>query len=450
MNSPRRRRCDRRANGLRGGSILVQVSFLLLVLMGLAAVVIDLGIARMTQGFLQASADAATLEGLRQRDALDDAVASDAQRRAAASRFAALVFDEDADSATATNVAYQLGASPVIDTGVGGVNDPAGGLLVTGGPYVPNLQANVGNAEHGDFVAGTFTPRDPLNPGNPDWHAEGTLYQRADFAPAVAGSAPGANAFLTRLRLTNDLNGLDRLDGVSSAGPTLPYLFGLGSGVLSTDDPDTYDPRRDGITIRATAIADARRAVAAGVASDFVRGVFPVGLDTAPTFVPIRRVLAFDDASWRADLAPGAAFRVLVATDGTVTGVPGGVSADVQGLVQPTTGLVRVGDAAAAAAVAGSVLVTPDLAPLFGTGYVALFSSGADPRIVGFGAVRIDLASLGSDGAGNAVLEIIGAKLGSLIAPENASAQPALAADLAFLAAPDPARASLLAPVLAR
>ena len=428
----------------RKGAILLQVSFLMLVVMGLAAVIIDLGMARATQGFMQASVDAASLEGLRQRDVLPDPTQSDENRREAASRFAGLVFDEDLNEGTPAN-AYLLGAGPAFETGVGGVNDPAGGQLVSNLPYIPFLQGNAaGNEAHGDLVAGVYEALDPITPGNPHWHAEDGLYQRADFAPSLPGDAPTAPAFLARLRRTNDLLGLDDQLGVSSRGPALPYLFGLGSGVLSTDDPDVYDPRRDGITIRATAISDARVVLAAGLSTDQVLGVVPVGIDLlAPTTIPITRILAFDDASWRL-LAPGLPFAITVGNDAVVSGT-------ISGLAQNTSGLVRVGDTAGAVATPNSVQVTADAVPLVGTGYVALFDSfPAGARIVGFGAVRIDAASLGFDGGGNTVLELSGVKLPNLVAPENASAQPSLATDLTFLAAPDPARASLLAPVLVR
>ena len=46
----------------------------------------------------------------------------------------------------------QLGAGPNIDTGVVGVNSPAGGLLVTSGAYRPSLEPNRGNAREGDLV----------------------------------------------------------------------------------------------------------------------------------------------------------------------------------------------------------------------------------------------------------------------------------------------------------
>ena len=111
-----------------------------------------------------------------------------------------------------------------------------------------------------------------------------------------------------------------------------------------------------------------------------------------------------------------------------------------------------MGDPVTAVVAAGSSLVTNDLAPLAGTGYVALYDDTlpGGTRVVGFGAIQINLTTIGFDAEGNRVLEIFGLKLPGLVAPENASAQPSLATDVTFLAAPDAARASLLAPILAR
>ena len=86
-----------------------------------------------------------------------------------------------------------------------------------------------------------------------------------------------------------------------------------------------------------------------------------------------------------------------------------------------------------------------------GVRYVALFTDVAGgARVTGFAAVFIATATPGVDGQGNPTLVLAGSKLASLVAPENASAVPALATDLSVQLAPSPARESLLAPVLAR
>ena len=95
------------------------------------------------------------------------------------------------------------------------------------------------------MVAGTY------NPGQPS--AEGDDYTRADFTPAPSGSSTG-NAFLVRMRRTNNTSGLDQEPGVSSGGPTLPILFGRGS-LMARSGGSGQLSVASGITVRATAIA---------------------------------------------------------------------------------------------------------------------------------------------------------------------------------------------------
>ncbi|MEM7516550.1 MAG: hypothetical protein AAF368_06480, partial [Planctomycetota bacterium] len=360
---------------LSEGGILVQAAILLFGLMATAAVIVDLGIARVTQGNMQVAADSASLAGLRNRDAFGGSPAqADLARRAVASRTAASLFDEDLDSSTA-NVALILGAGPTIDTGVRGVSDPAGGLLTTSGPYVPSLQLNgATNVTEGDLVAGSFSP----NRGFADWHNESAGYLRTDFASAAATDAPSAPAFLARLRRTHGREGLDRQPGISSAGPSLPFLFGLGSPLGATN-AEVYDPRRDGITVRATAIADARPALAAGIARAGLAGVISVGTDAADP--AIERVVAFQDASWRASVALEAPFAATISVSGEIAGdatTPG-----LAGFAVATGRLVRVGDIVTVTP--SAVALTADPSSMIGTRYFALYEElvGSN-RITGF------------------------------------------------------------------
>src|SRR5438270_13088361 len=48
--------------------MLIQMFFYVLMLMGIAALTIDMGYVRLTQSLMQNAADSAALEGLRQRD----------------------------------------------------------------------------------------------------------------------------------------------------------------------------------------------------------------------------------------------------------------------------------------------------------------------------------------------------------------------------------------------
>ena len=91
--------------------------------------------------------------------------------------------------------------------------------------------------------------------------------------------------------------------------------------------------------------------------------------------------------------------------------------------------------------------VAADVAQLPGLRYVALTLGGA---ITGFAAVQITSAVGALAETSQPVLAVTGVKLASIVAPENASAVPALASNPAALLPPAPGRELLLAPVLAR
>ncbi|MCO5166237.1 MAG: pilus assembly protein TadG-related protein [Planctomycetes bacterium] len=246
MTPPRRRPRARRS-----GYVLVFVAMLLFGLMAIAAITVDVGLARVTQSKMQTAADLAALEALRWRDA--DAVQ--------ARRDAALL------------VADPMVYIPerVVTLGPGLTDLRASALLEVpdGEVFVPDLRSNPTNEPHGDFVSGTFFHVDPLS-GDPVRHVEDASYDRDDFTPA-ADPALGS-ALLARVRRTDGRNPLDRAgdptdpDAVSSSGPALPFLFGMGSMIRGADptDPDAYSPRHHGLTVRATAIARLRPVVVVG------------------------------------------------------------------------------------------------------------------------------------------------------------------------------------------
>ncbi len=409
----------------RRGVVVLFFAFFFVAFLGLCAVVVDLGIARTTQLQMQTSADVAALEGLSGRDAaVPD---SDQQRRQSASLLAQLVFDEDLDLSTGPDQ-YLLGAGLVLGTGVGGVNDPIGGVLEPGAPWVPTLQLNVGsNARSGDLVAGTFTALDPANPSSVDWHDESSDYSRLDFTPEDRGPS-----FLARLRRTRPDQPLDRVAGVSSAGPTLPYLFGLGSGALSTPDPGVYDPRRDGITVRAAAIADARPVTAAGLARLDLPGLAPLATGVTPDAV---HWLSFDALEWAAVPVRGQ-FTAILAASGEISGTSAGAA---------ITGIPRLG----ALGTEGPVQIPPTPSPeLAGLAYATIHTrtpgTGA-LQIRGFVAVQLEVSAVEA----GPTLRLVGIKLDDTVAPANATAQPTAALDLS-LPPVAPGDARLLAPVLAR
>jgi hypothetical protein len=122
------------------------------------------------------------------------------------------------------------------------------------------LEWNEDNQVHGDMLAGKYDPEEE--------HDEDPDYTRKDFTPRDFTTPEDRdNAFLVRMRRTNNFGGLDRVDEVSSHGPPIPYLFGRGAffPAGSPNRADGYSPRHHGMTVRATAIADARPVLSVGL-----------------------------------------------------------------------------------------------------------------------------------------------------------------------------------------
>jgi hypothetical protein len=367
--------------------VLIQLALIVFGLFGILAAIVDMGFVRLTQVQMQVAADSAAMEGLRARDSEpDDAgsidgFASDCMRRLVARDFVQWTFDDDFDL---SGDSRSFGAGPNIKftDGVDNLSayqfmsvpeddpDPA---FRGGRTYKPLLQLNqTANLTHGDMVSGSF---DPVAAP-----AEDSAYVRPDFivdnSPPTSGDSgietcpddasvssldpwTGAvshlgpisdSAFLVRLRRTNVANELDDVPGVSSRGTGLPLLFGRGT--LIQDNPDSdYQPRRDGITVRATAIANARPALRVGASLPSVRGVLPLLLTedffhglTTPMSVSVDRttgLVSDGDGEFAADILamntvglslPPASFPAAICMAGTTVHVFAGI--------YPTSGLV--------------------------------------------------------------------------------------------------------------
>jgi hypothetical protein len=292
---------------------------LLFGIFGFAALVIDLGFARLTQRQMQTAVDAAALEGLRWRDvqlweqlpqtwlANPDFQAQvgvganptdpmtpqqrDAVRRWAASQAVGQLFDDNlnaGDDGPGTGDRGGIyGAGPVVQ--LQGGNDWAGlaGSQLIVAPTTPvykpvrsdgtpGLELNVAaNASSGDLVAGSYGPNasyPPASSGSADPADEDANYNRRDFQSASASAGPAAPSFLARMRRTNNLNDLDNSPGISSSGPPLPILFGSGSMMARSGGSGQLSVA-SGITARATAIAAAGPAVAGLSANPYTPGL---------------------------------------------------------------------------------------------------------------------------------------------------------------------------------
>lgn len=372
------------------------VAMLLFGVMGLGALVIDMGLVRLTQDQMQVGVDPAALEGLRRRDARNEAgePLGDAVRREAASLMASFVYDDDLDPVNVPTQPFILGAGPelTLSDGITEFNASQVITLPVSPTYRPTLETNIANHVHGDMVAGTFVP-----PAFGTPVVEDAMYGRNDFIPSEPADSSTANAFLVRLRRTNDFDGLDNQAGVSASGGPIPLLLGQGS-MTSTFDPDSphrYHVRMHGFTVRATAVADARPALRVG---------FP-----QPTGVPpIEGALPFalDVTLWNG-LVVGQSVTLAVDDAGTISG--NGLS--VAGRFTPPPP-----DPAAVTTVGQAVIPAAPIVHAERTGYVPIYQvldEGGAPveRVIGFG----HLAAAGSPG------EVIVTRLPGLLAPINAT-----------------------------
>ncbi len=290
---------DHRTDRRRGGYALLGFALLTLSLLGFAALVIDLGAADTAQSRLEAAAELAALEGPRgwrsptdpawcvgssdpECDGAGQFAAWDAERRTRASaRVGALFASGDGGpprvgplETTRLGPVGSLGdaslstriAAPAA-VGAGPPRGPGDPRIESANPLAPNAD----DLPQGDLVAGTFlgvsTTRveSCVDPGVFEAFGENCRYERADFVPEseVAGDR---RSFLARLRLTGE----GGEGGVANPDERLTVLFGrLADEGL----------RQNGVGTRATAISDARAALAAGPPADGLPGVAGVAFD---------------------------------------------------------------------------------------------------------------------------------------------------------------------------
>lgn len=323
----------------RHGHVLLYFGMIVFAIMGVAALVIDVGAALLTQREMQTAADSAALSGLRFRDDVPAAWRvnppavvlnqcgtpptyaptnpswqqwCDCARRVAASQDVSVTFDDDLNLTDGDP--RQFGAGPIIDF-TGGVGDPslvASQTITLPSPpvYKPRLQANLSNAQAGDLVAGSYQTV---------VGSESSNYTRTDFTPAAQGPDATAPSFLARLRRTNNTGGLDDTPGTSSGGPTVPFLFGRGSVLARTSTNSDQITVQSGVTVRATAIADSRPALVAGPA-------YPDNLPLGSGAPPIAGTTPFalQVSQWNAVVGSASAVTFVVDSFGNLGGSSGG------------------------------------------------------------------------------------------------------------------------------
>lgn len=248
-------------------------AMLVFVFLAIAGLAIDMGMATLTQHQMQVAVDTAALEGVRLRDFEGSQPLSNQRRRARVSQIVREVFDDDfvPTGPVAPNGSWpgsigdngddlQLGAGPALQ--VSGGSGPMAASATVSVPSTPVwddpvLETNDVNDQVGDQLSGTYLADRP--------HVEDGAYSRQDFS--VASGPIGTReslCFLVRMRRTTASNGLDHRPGISSAGSALPFLFSMGS-LMRQSDASAWDPRGDGLTLRATSIAVARPTMRVGV-----------------------------------------------------------------------------------------------------------------------------------------------------------------------------------------
>ncbi len=394
-----------RLNLARGGSqqgaILVGVAACLLGVFALLAAVIEIGAARAAQSKLQGALDSAAREGLRARDL--GPAPSESQRREVARAMVRVSFDADLDLST-EDTSLVIGAGSIIPiadfAGIGGAGGFDANSIST---YQPDPATNLDNEIFGDMVAGTYFPNWPV--------VENALYERTDFLPSTAAASPLSRSFLIRGRRTTNSLGLDSVPDVSTSAPPLAFLFGLGTSLQPINDSgNVYDPRRDGLSIRATAIADAFPALAVTTGPDG-RGLLECGISTSDGSIT---ALALSTDYW-STLGAGSPMSLTLDAGQiveTATTTTVGAAVSVSSLTQvgdelilvPANDGLDIADAVATSTPRAVLLVQPGT-----TGTL---------RVVAFGAMAIQSAAL--DGVTNA-MTIQALRSPETIASERAS-----------------------------
>ncbi|WDI42513.1 TadE/TadG family type IV pilus assembly protein [Bremerella sp. P1] len=195
----------------RRGYVLVLFAMLFWVLLGMAALVIDLGLSRVKLRQMQSATDTAALAGLQgELTGPDDRIES--------RWLAAQTFHPDINQDFETYATQQTELSIVDDS------PPAGGVLEDprGRRWAPNLEPNTDNVSKGDLEY-----------------------------------LPGSNEFYARLRHST----IAPVVGVRGDSPPLPYLFGRAT-VRTPKRPS--DAIYRGMTIKSASLASTTRALSMG------------------------------------------------------------------------------------------------------------------------------------------------------------------------------------------
>jgi hypothetical protein len=246
--------------------VLILVVMLLFALLAIAGLLIDIGMARLTQAHMQSVSDAAALEGGWQLAMGADQTTT---RNAVVDRAA-----EMSESWGSHRIELEDGYN------LGGSAKPESSQTINrdtlGDPVRPMLDPNVDNNTAGDIVLGKYCDclgntecweefQLPPLPGQPDGYGRGKMFEPTDFDVA--------NSVLVRLRRTGE----DDLAGGTSA-ERLTYLWSRGSLL-------DMGLKGDGIAVRSESIAKLAPVVAVGTA---VSSSLPTAINAAIELVDVR------------------------------------------------------------------------------------------------------------------------------------------------------------------
>ena len=264
----------------RSGQSLILMFFVLVALLGVMALTLDFGFVLLARRQMQTGVNAAAREGLRGKGLLDFDANGEELRRVNARTLLRLTYDDDFDlSANTTTLGAGIDSSLIQGNGFRSTTiGPAGTTLSedlanrSTFVYRPdNFQLNQANMRHGDMVMGVYDPAGS--------HSEASDYVRPDFDPTAA--AP--SSFLVRMRRTHNPDGLDEVPDVSSRGGGLPLILARAGWMEAKDAAAAYSIRRDGVTVRSTAIAHSVPARAVGTAdltlASPLIGIAPIAIE---------------------------------------------------------------------------------------------------------------------------------------------------------------------------
>ncbi len=229
---------DSLARRQRRGGILILVLMLLFVLLAIAGLLIDVGMARLTQSRMQSVTDAAAIDGGWQMSLGSDQTAV---RDAVANRTDDL-FETWGPKRLEFEGGYDLDGDGILESSQTINTDTLGTRIY------PSLNPNLNNEAAGDIVLGNYDANaipDAL-PGLP------TGYDRS---PGFLADVDDPNSVLVRLRRTDEEN----IPGGTSEG-NLPYLWSRGS-MLS------FGLKGRGVAVRSETIAKLSPATAVGNAT---------------------------------------------------------------------------------------------------------------------------------------------------------------------------------------